>query len=382
MTMIQNFKQNLPNELKILLRFVVTMGQRGLFRLGLRMSRPQVPSSNIAVYDGGSLTQHEGLVHGGKVKLLHLQRRFPGDKHQFNVLYLVSSGQPRFALSTVRWARRHGAKFVWNQNGVAFPAWAKGDLEKVNGPMRKLFELADFVIYQSEFCRTSAERYLGVAQCPSKVLYNCVDTSFFSPATVLPPTESWVLLAAGTHQQDVRVLRVLDVLATLHQRGQQARLLLAGRLDWPGADKQVREYITRLGLGEFVELVPPFTQAEAPALYCRAHVLIHLQYKDSCPTVPIEAMACGLPVVGSHSGGLPELVGEEGGLLLHVPDTWDRMEMPGTESIAAAVESIFKDLQGWRSRARSRAESHFDCEHWLDGHAEIFSSLLPEMQSD
>lgn len=380
MSTYHELKQILPDDLKCLLRSAVTLVQRGLFRLALRMSRPQILSQGVAVYDGGALTQQGGLVHGGRVKLMHLQRRFRGDKRRFNILYIVSSGQPRFTLSIVHWAKHHGAKFVWNQNGVAFPAWAGDELEKVNGPMRELFSLADFVIYQSKFCRASADHFLGVAECPSKVLYNCINTSLFTPAALPPPTDPWVLLAAGTHQQPERVLRVLDALAVLHQHGQQVQLLLAGRLDWPGAVEQVQTHISRQGLDEFVELVPPFTQAEAPALYGRAHILIHLQYKDSCPTVPIEAMACGLPVVGSHSGGMPELIGDEGGLLLDVPETWDRMEMPRAESIAAAVENIFTDYQIWRSRARSRAVTYFDCEHWLDDHDEIFSHLLTVAQ--
>ncbi len=62
----------------------------------------------------------------------------------------------------------------------------------------------------------------------------------------------------------------------------------------------------------------------APELYRAAHVVLHPKYKDPCPTVPIEAMACGVPVVGSRSGGTPELVSPDAGVLVDVEDVWTR----------------------------------------------------------
>ena len=53
--------------------------------------------------------------------------------------------------------------------------------------------------------------------------------------------------------------------------------------------------IRRLGLEDAVELLGPYTQAEAPALMRRADLLLHTKYNDPCPTVVLEAMASGLP---------------------------------------------------------------------------------------
>src|SRR5580658_3594534 len=81
-----------------------------------RRDRPALGYADALTPDGA------GLVHGGRVKLLHLAEEFPATPG-FNILYLVSSAPPRFALELVDWAQKRGVKVAWNQNGVAYPAW-------------------------------------------------------------------------------------------------------------------------------------------------------------------------------------------------------------------------------------------------------------------
>ena len=96
------------------------------------------------------------------MKLLHLQEAFPESPDAFNLLYLVSSAQPPFADELARWARRRGIKVVWNQDGVAYPAWAGRHAAGLNATMRAAMRHANHVLYQSEFCQASAARFLGV----------------------------------------------------------------------------------------------------------------------------------------------------------------------------------------------------------------------------
>jgi glycosyltransferase involved in cell wall biosynthesis len=336
------------------------------------------PSKRIVLNYGNVFATNKGVIHGGKVKLLHLNEAFPEEINDFNILYLVSSAQPTLAIEVARWAKRQGAKFVWNQDGVAYPAWTSLEASRAgNQVMRKLLQQADYVIYQSEFCRSSADQFLGPSSRPSTVLYNCVDTEFFHPAPEKPFQPPGTLLVTGTHQQSERVLSVLQTLSILKGRGRSVLLILAGRLDWPGAEEAIRETIQRLEIAEEVIIKPPYSQNEAPDLYRQAHILIHTKYKDPCPTVVIEAMACGLPVIGSKSGGLPELVGEEGGILIDVPDSWEQMHYPTPEELADAVETIWGDMGGWQEKARQRAVNLFGKKAWIEKHRDIFNSLIP-----
>ena len=81
------------------------------------------------------------VVFGGAVKFQLLHEAFPNAPRDFNVLYLGSSSMPLEAGSLVRLARRRGASFVWNQNGVAYPGWYGGGWELVNEARARLLLL-------------------------------------------------------------------------------------------------------------------------------------------------------------------------------------------------------------------------------------------------
>ena len=315
---------------------------------------------------------------GGGVKLTHLRERFGEARAGFNVLYLVSSvlHLVPHVEELVAWAKRRGVTVVWNQNGVAYPAWCGSNYPWFNAPMRRLRAQADYIIYQSEFCRACADRYLGPCEVPGEVLWNPVDIQAFSPAENAPPSHVWQLLAMGTNHSFYRVKSSLETLAELMRRGISARLTIAGEMRWKDGDREVAEFIDREHLRDYVQLLPPFTQAEAPEIYRRAHVLLHPKYKDPCPTVPIEAMACGIPVVGSRSGGMPELVPDSVGRLADVPDDWTRDHSPAPEAIANAVCEIMADHSAFSRAARTWAETSFDRKKWVDRHGTLFSRFL------
>jgi glycosyltransferase involved in cell wall biosynthesis len=345
--------------------------QRQLERLAHQPRRGEPVINYGAVFQTGS----PEIVHGGRVKLLHLAEEF-STAPDFNLLYLVSSAAPKFALELVAWAKARGVKFVWNQNGVAYPGWYGTRSEEINGPMRGLRQQADFIFYQSDFCRQCAERFLGPADAPGEIAFNCVDTARFHPGP--PPVASpCKLLATGSHYESYRVYSVLETVAELMRRSFPVELNLAGRLAWPDADAEVSEKIRELGITNQVRRTAAYRQDEAPSLYQSAHILLHPKYKDPCPTVPIEAMACGVPVIGSASGGMPELVSREAGVLIDVPESWEENHWPSAVAMADAVETIMRRWPEYHAAARVHAEAHFSKEGWLAKHRRVFQMLTP-----
>ena len=308
---------------------------------------------------------------GGTAKAQKLAERFPNHPSDFSVLYLGTTWLPRDLGPLLRIARRRRAQVVVNQDGVAYPGWAGSRVEELNRPLREALLAADHILYQSEFSRLSAQLYLGEPDAPSEVLYNAVDVSQFTPANA-SPAGGPVLLLGGDQTQEYRLELALRTLAALVQGHPDAQLLVTGRLVSP-----VAPLVAELGLAGRVHLLGGYDQRDAPAVLRRAHVLLHTKVKDPCPTLVVEAMACGLPVVHPASGGTVELVGDVGGIGVPHPDTWEEDIPPAPEELAEAVGRVLAELPRYSAAARARAVERFSLEPWLERHAEIFELLAP-----
>jgi len=355
---------------------------RGALALPARLSHGRWLSvirrsdSRTPIVSFGGVLEGRRPIHGGAVKLIHLRDAYAWNEQTFNILYLVSSAPPVFVEDLLNRCDKLGIPLVWNQNGVAYPGWAGKDTNRYNDPMRRLRARAEYVIYQSAFCRDSAERFLGHSDAASEVLFNPVDLQKFHPTADLLPASPLRLLTLGTHGYRERVLSTILCARALKDSGTDCSLTIAGRLGWPGGSADIHREIARVDLEKAVTVLPSFTQDEAAELYRRHHILVHPKYLDPCPTVVIEALSCGLPVIGSASGGLPEMVAPSCGALVPAPLSWEKLITPTGEQLAAAVESLIPRLREAALAARAHAEANFDGTKWVERHASLFRRVL------
>jgi glycosyltransferase involved in cell wall biosynthesis len=166
---------------------------------------------------------------GGIIKCQDLQNTFPNDPLRPNLLYLVSSAMPPHLPVLIMAAKRAGVSIVLNQNGVAYPAWHGEGWEDANKPLALAHSAADYIFYQSKFCQESAWRFLGRATVPYEVLYNPVDTTFFSPVLVKKEICGPVMIVAGSHLYKYRVTTAVDTLRNVCKDLQATKLIIAGR---------------------------------------------------------------------------------------------------------------------------------------------------------
>jgi glycosyltransferase involved in cell wall biosynthesis len=309
-------------------------------------------------------------VAGGSAKIQRLAARFPNSQADFTLLYLASNWVPRDLRPLLWVARRRKIPLILNQDGVGYPGWAGEETEHVNRRIRRLLSSADHVLYQSEFCKRSADLWVGPPSGSWEVLHNAVDVEHFTPAGQSPASGP-VLLLGGDQTQAYRLELALATLAALLPSYPDARMIVTGRLVVSG-----EPLIADLGLQGRVDLVGRYSQADAPALFRRAHVLLHTKVNDPCPSVVLEAMATGLPVVYADSGGVPELVGPDAGIGVSHPEGYERDEPPDPEALADAASRVLADLPTYGSAARSRVVEQFRLEPWLDRHAELFEQLV------
>jgi len=346
---------------------------RGAARWARLLARPGGRGRpGVRVFYGHDRVPAAGdAVSGGSAKIQRLATRFPNHPHDFTLTYLGSNWVPRDLGMLLWFLRRGGIPLVVNQDGVGYPAWAGDETDAVNKPLRALLGGAEHVLYQSEFSKRSADEWVGPPAGTWEILPNAVDVSRFAPADD-PPAGGPVLLLGGDQTQEYRLeLAVATLAAVLREHG-DARLLVTGRLVTP-----LEPLTARFGVSGRVEAVGRYSQADAPALFRRAHVLLHTKVNDPCPSVVLEAMASGLPVVYPRSGGVPELVGDDAGIGVVHPDGYERDEPPEPEALADALTRVLAELPSYRAAARARAVDRFSLEPWLDRHAELFERLAP-----
>jgi len=343
-----------------------------------------VSSSNSSIrisYGYDNISGPGQQVFGGLVKLQDLETEFPNNTVNPNILYLISSALPYFPVRMAIMAKKAGVKLVVNQNGVAYPGWHGKGWEATNRPMKKLHGLADYVCYQSHFCKLSADRFLGTPVARYDILYNPVDTGFFCPSEDTREKEGKItLLLAGSHWSFYRPRIAIDVLQRVRRVNNRVYLKIAGRFCWeknPGrAVQQVKSYAASLGVADAVEFTGPYTQQQALKLFHSCSILLHTKYNDPCPRLVVEAMACGLPVVYSATGGVPELVGAPSGVGVGSTLDWEQDHPPAADALADAVLVVISNLDLYAQAARKNAVEKFDVKPWLQKHRKIFKSLL------
>ena len=340
-----------------------------------------VRKSSEVRFFGGYDAIHGGLefARGGRVKLPVLVEKFGNDPLGWNILYLVSSALPDDWWVLVRLAKQRGAKIVLNQNGVAYPAWHGWGWRLSNLPLRRCLRWADHVLYQSEFCKKSADRFLGKAKSGWEILRNPVDTNNFSYMSTKPKVgEPWRILLGGTQYQSYRVESAIRTLGVIRRLGENAVLTITGRLCWMSDEQHCREiaerWIKEEMLQDQVQFVGAYSQNEMPEIFRSAHILLHTKVSDPCPTVVVEGMAAGLPVVYPRSGGVPELVGQEAGIGVDSVADWEKEDPASPISFADAVMQIFSNWELYSAKAFERSRE-FDTSRWLKRHEELFAEL-------
>ena len=101
-------------------------------------------------------------------------------------------------------------------------------------------------------------------------------------------------------------------------------------------------------------------------LYNEADVLINPTYADTFPTVNLEALACGTPVITYKTGGSPEAIDEKTGVVV---------EQGNVTALANAIMQM-KDKLLSAEACRKRAVEYFDKDKCFEKYVELYEELL------
>lgn len=113
--------------------------------------------------------------------------------------------------------------------------------------------------------------------------------------------------------------------------------------------------------------------SELAEYYSSADVFVNPTYADSFPTVNMEALACGTPVITYRTGGSPEAVSPETGWVVEQGDI---------QAVASIVSQIVKiresEIIAQRNKCRERAELVFNKDVSFDAYLDLYNRLVSQ----
>ena len=273
-------------------------------------------------------------------------------------------------------ARSRGRRIVQRLDGLNWvhrARWAgpRYTMRAIYGNANLSFirrRLAQQIIYQSQFIKGWWEDWYRPARVPSSVILNGVDLGRYTPDGLheRPSGHYRLLIAEGslTGALNSGLFHAAE-LAALLSRQSRIELCIAGNVDRRTKHKLEDRHAFRI---RFLDAIP---REQMPWLMRSSHLLFSAEVNPPCPNSVIEALACGLPVIGFDTGSLSEIVqGDAGRLAPYAANHW-KLEAPDVSALVGAATEVLDDQKRFRESARARAEAVLDLDTMVDEYLKV-----------
>jgi glycosyltransferase involved in cell wall biosynthesis len=245
---------------------------------------------------------------------------------------------PDFVLPPVRRAKT--LVTVHDLSFIRYPQCADANLRAyLNKVVPRSVYRADLVLADSQSTKDDLVELLGVDASRIEVVYPGVEERFrpiedqahlqgVRERYNLPPR---FILGLGTLQPRKNFIHLIEAFADLRFAICDLHLVIAGGKGW--LYEEIFATVEQLGLEEKV-IFPGFVADEhLPAIYNLADLFVFPSLYEGFGLPPLEALACGTPVITSDASSLPEVVGEAG-LMVEATDV---------EALAEAMKQVLGD---------------------------------------
>ena len=279
-------------------------------------------------------------------------------------------------LRTLRRARKQGIRIVQRLDGINWvhrARWAglRYTVRAIYGNANLSFirkRLADHVIYQSQFIKDWWEDWYRPARVPSTVIINGVDLNRYTPHGLheRPSSHYRLLVVEGSlaGAQNSGLFSAARLAEALSKKF-KIELMVVGRVDGRSKNKLQNQAVFRT---RFMGVIPP---EQIPWLMRSSHVLFSAEVNPPCPNSVIEALACGLPVIGFDTGSLSELVQVDAGRLVPYGANEWKLEQPDIPAMIDPAVEILQNQPRFRKSARERAESALGVDKMVDEYLNV-----------
>lgn len=211
-------------------------------------------------------------------------------------------------------------------------------------------------------------QHFGVTRERVELIYNGIDTDIFAPGSE-PKSAKMRVMTTASADQPLKGLRfLLQAVAKLRPNYPDLEVLVVGKLQEGGATEAL---LKALDLEHTVQFVSGISNDEMASYYRSSTMVVCPSLYEGFGLPAGEAMACGVPVISSDGGALPEVVGDAG---IIVP-------AGNSAALAEAMESLLEDAalrEQLGAAGRERIESQFSWKLCAQQLVRYYRSVIAE----
>ena len=204
-----------------------------------------------------------------------------------------------------------------------------------------------------------------------EVVHNGIDTDVFEPKADIKKAPFRIMATASADQPLKGVKYLVRAMSIVKKSYPQAHLVVLGKLN---EDGEIAKLITTLNLNECIKFISGIDNKELVDLYNEASMVVVPSVYEGFGLPAGEAMACGLPVISTNGGALPEVVGDAG-IIVPTRDA---------DAIAKSIMHLFENPEvcaGLASKARSRILEQFSWQVAARAMVEKYSQVIDEVRA-
>ena len=243
---------------------------------------------------------------------------------------------------------------------------ARNAVAQATGPIEKVRRLIYYPILMQEFVARRLDRIITVSEASARmvesafvlprqqieVIHNGIDTDTFRPMRVAKQANN-IICVSNSEDRSKGALYLLQALRYLRD-STDYRLTFVDRPEHEL--KLAPRLVRRYGLSSRVRFTGRVTTPQLVRHYCRAQMSVCPSLYEGFGLPAAEAMACGLPVVATTGGALPEVV-QDGVTGILVPPADAR-------SLAEATDKLMRDADMRRRMGQAGRQRILDKFNW------------------
>lgn len=195
-----------------------------------------------------------------------------------------------------------------------------------------------------------------LAKYPIKVINNGVDLASFRPseASAEISNKKFTILGVASNWDDDKGVREFVKLS----ENNDYQVIMVGVKD------EMKQKLPK----RIIAISRTSSQLELAEYYSHADVFVNPTYKDTFPTVNLEALACGTPVITYKTGGSPESVTTETGIVVDKGDF---------KQLCEAVETVRRNGKHcYSSSCRERAVKFYNKDERFKDYIDLYENIL------